>query len=241
VRRKSFWRKAADKDEIVRRVIENPPIELSDGQLKIGYLRDRDVRKRVSISYEIVVPADTEVIADTGSGSILIRDIAAPVEADTGSGAVNLMNISGSVKADTGSGSIRAENIAGNFDGDTGSGGIYVSQRGPGDVLVSTGSGSTELVGISGAVRASAGSGGIKVEGRQEGRWKLSTGSGSITVSLPDDAAFELDAETNSGSINVEHPITTQHNSSKKHVKGTVRGGGHLLRIDTGSGGIRVN
>ena len=48
------------------------------------------------------------------------------------------------------------------------------------------------------------GSGRITVDGRQEGDWKIDSGSGSIRVRLPDDAAFQLDAESNSGGINVE-------------------------------------
>ena len=154
---------------------------------------------------------------------------------------MRLENITGSTKAHTGSGSIRAEGVAGTFNGESGSGSIYLEQTAPGDVVVSTGSGSSNLKGITGSVRASSGSGRITVDGRQEGDWKLDTGSGSVRVSLPEDAAFELDAESNSGGIDIDHPLTVEGRISKRHITGTVRGGGPLLRIDTGSGRIRVN
>ncbi len=240
VRKRMFLGKSGNAEEILDQVLENPPIVLDGERLRVGHFEDRSLAKRVSISYEIVVPADTEVIADTGSGSITVRDIAAPVDADTGSGSITLENIDGSVRADTGSGSIRADGIGGAFHADTGSGSVYLMQTAPGDVSVDTGSGSSELLGVVGALHADTGSGRIIVQGRQEGRWRLDTGSGAVRIDLPDDAAFDLDARSNSGGITIDHPVTVRGKVSKKHLKGAVRGGGHLLEIDTGSGSIRV-
>lgn len=241
VNKRGFFGKPANADEIVEQVIDSPPISLSDGRLRVGYFEDRSLGKKVSISYEIVVPADTEVVADTGSGSVQVVDIAAPVNADTGSGSIELRNIGGPVKADTGSGSIRADGVAGEFHADTGSGSVYLLQTAPGDVHVDTGSGSAELHGVAGAVNVDTGSGRISVEGRQEGgRWKLDAGSGSIYVKLPDDAAFTLDARTRTGSIDVDHPVEITGTASEKRLRGNVRGGGPALDIDAGSGSIRV-
>ena len=240
VKRSGFWRSRANAGEIVRQVIDEPPVELSAGRLRVGHFADRSLGRKVVVSYEIVVPADTEVVADAGSGSIRIAGIAAPVDADTGSGNIELTNIGGSVKADTGSGSIRADGVAGAFRADTGSGSVYLLQTAPGDVDVDTGSGSSELRGVAGALRADSGSGRIVVEGRLEGPWQLDTGSGPVSVDLPDDAAFDFDAESNSGSITIDHPLTVRDKISKRRVTGEVRGGGPLLQIDTGSGSITV-
>ena len=130
--------------------------------------------------------------------------------------------------------------MAGAFTASTGSGSIQMSQTAPGDVKASTGSGSMELTGVVGAVKAKAGSGRIRIDGRQEGDWKVNAGSGSVRIRLPADAAFTLDAETGSGGIDIEHPLTVEGKVSKRHLRGDVRGGGHLLRIDTGSGGVRI-
>ena len=240
VNRRFFGAKRADADELVQAVKANPPIEIADGRLRVGYFDDRSLSKKVSVSYDIVVPAGTEVVAETGSGSITVIDISAPVAVHAGSGSVTLENISGSAKARTGSGSITADGVGGAFNGSTGSGSITLLQTAPGDVVVSTGSGSSELKGVVGSVDASAGSGRITVEGRQTGDWKLNSGSGSVRVTLPEDAAFELDAESSSGGIDIDHPLTVQGHISKKHIRGQVRGGGPLLQIDTGSGGIRI-
>ena len=93
---------------------------------------------------------------------------------------------------------------------------------------------------MAGALEASAGSGSIRIEGRQEGDWKIDSGSGSVRIHLPEDAAFTLDAETGSGGIEIDHPVTIQGKGSKRRIAGDVRGGGHLLKVDTGSGGVRI-
>jgi DUF4097 and DUF4098 domain-containing protein YvlB len=140
VNRRFFGVKRGDADEIIQAIKDKPPIEVSDGQLRVGRISDRSVRKKVSISYDIVVPAGTEVVAETG--------ISAPVEVHTGSGSVKLESIAGAVKARTGSGSITADGVGGAFNGRTGSGSISLVQTAPGDVVVSTGSGSSELKGV---------------------------------------------------------------------------------------------
>lgn len=235
-----FRRAPADADEIIQAVLDNPPVELDGDVLVIGKFEDRSLRRVVSISYEIVVPADTTVVANSGSGSISIIDIAAPTRAGTGSGSLKLENIGGEVLAKTGSGRIVADGIAGAFEGRTGSGGIRLTQVAPGDVTVSTGSGGIKLDGIVGALSASAGSGGIKVQGHQEGDWKLNSGSGSITVRLPADANFDLEAESRSGGVRLAEHFSVDGKVSKKRVDGAVNGGGPELRVDTGSGSISI-
>ena len=238
----SWFRRSDDSaQEIVDRIVADPPIELDGDRLRVGYLKGRGLRGNISISYEITVPATTRVESGSGSGALTITGVAEVLKASTGSGRIRIEDVAGAAAANSGSGSIRAEGIGGAFNGDTGSGSIYLSQNAPGDVRVSSGSGSIELHGVHGALHARAGSGRISVTGIQAGTWDIDTGSGSISVDLPDDAAFQLDAESNSGSIVVDHPVTMQGKISKRHMRGDVRGGGDLLRIDTGSGTIRVN
>jgi hypothetical protein len=236
-----FKRSQSEVEELIEHFESNPPVELKDGRLLVGHIKDRAYRNNVSISYEIVVPADTEVVSDTGSGSQRVSGIGAPVKAGTGSGSIALTDIGGPVTARSGSGRITAERIAGGFNARAGSGSIKLTQVAPGDVAVSTGSGSIDLHGVVGALRANAGSGRIVIQGSQTGDWTVDTGSGSIKVDLPDDAAFQLDAESSSGGISVDHPVVVQGKISKRHLRGEVRGGGDVLKLDTGSGSIKIN
>jgi DUF4097 and DUF4098 domain-containing protein YvlB len=233
-------RSAEDAEALVCRFEAEPPVELAGDHLRVGHIRDGAFKHNVSMSYEIEVPVETAVKSHTGSGSQILIGVRGPVEAGTGSGTLTFTDIGGAIEARTGSGAIRAEGIAGAFEAHTGSGSVRLVQVAPGDVVVSTGSGRSELLGINGALRAHAGSGSITVEGKQNGSWNLDTGSGSIKISLPEDAAFDLDAETNSGSIYTEHPITVQGKIARRHLRGKIRGGGSLLHARSGSGSIRI-
>lgn len=250
--------RGGDADEKVRRLEANPPIEQDGNVIRIGHIEDRSLRRNVAISYELVVPAETRLRASTGSGNQSVDGLRGPVKADTGSGnvraanldgdltastgsgSVSLDSIQGSVRAETGSGSIRARGIASGLRASTGSGDIVLEQTGPGDVWAETGSGSVDLHGVNGTLYANTGSGGITAEGKPAGKWELSTGSGSIRVRLPAEVGFDFQAHTGSGSIYTEHPVTVQGAIKRNDLRGTVRGGGFLLKLETGSGNIRI-
>lgn len=245
-------------EEKVRFLEANPPIVQTGNVIRVGYIEDRELRRNVSISYELVVPVETRLKSDTGSGSQTIQGIRGPVKADTGSGDLRLSNIGGDVDgdtgsgdielngirgnvvADTGSGSIRALGIAGSFTADTGSGDVTLEQTGPGEVKVDTGSGSVEIRGVAGIVWADTGSGDISAEGKPAGPWKLSTGSGNIRLRVPAAVGFDFHATTGSGEIYTEGPITVQGALKRDDLRGKVRGGGVLIELETGSGNIRI-
>ncbi|HEY6936884.1 MAG TPA: hypothetical protein VI424_07015, partial [Terriglobales bacterium] len=73
-------------DEKVRRLEQNPPIEQNGNSIRIGYITDPDLRRNVSIDYQIVVPQATSLTSHTGSGDQKIDGIKGPLEARSGSG-----------------------------------------------------------------------------------------------------------------------------------------------------------
>ena len=245
-------------EEKVRFLEANPPIVQTGNAIRVGHIEDRELRRNVSISYELVVPVETRLKSDTGSGSQTIQGIRGPVKADTGSGDLRISNIGGDVDgdtgsgdielngirgnvvADTGSGDISALGIAGGFTADTGSGDVTLEQTGPGEVKVDTGSGSVEIRGAAGIVWADTGSGNISAEGKPDGPWKLSTGSGNIRLRVPAAVGFDFHATTGSGEIYTEGPITVQGALKRDDLRGKVRGGGVLIELETGSGNIRI-
>ena len=109
-----------------------------------------------------------------------------------------------------------------------------------GNVKVETGSGNIRLHGVKGGLRAEAGSGDIQAEGEPTGDWRLGAGSGNITLKLPSQASFNIDARTSSGSLKVNHPVTMQGTLARNHIQGKVGNGGVLLDIHTCSGDIEV-
>ena len=90
-------------------------------------------------------------------------------------------------------------------------------------------------------MRAHTGSGGITAQGEPSGEWNIQASSGSVSVQLPANAAFDLDARADSGSISINHPLTIQGVVRKEELHGKVRGGGPLVYVRSGSGRIEIN
>ena len=257
--RVNSWRLSEDEAERRVRALEsNPPVEQDGNTIRVGHIQDSSLRRNVSISYEIVVPAETQLTAGTGSGNSTIAGVQGPVRtesgsgnlkitgvadtvrAHTGSGDVEIESVRGSVYAEAGSGNIRALDISGGFVASTGSGNVRLQQAGPGSVSVETGSGDVEVGGAESSVALHTGSGNITANGQPSGEWKLEAGSGNVTLRLPSTAAFDLYAHTGSGSVESDHPITVQGKVNRHELRGKVRGGGIRLEASTGSGDIRI-
>ena len=180
-----------DVRDKIKRLEGNPPIQQSGNTIRIGHVDDPELRHNISISYEVVVPAETELRTESGSGNQKVEGIRGPLEisagsgdvklsgigdrvhAETGSGDIDINRVNGNVHAKTGSGSIQANEIAGGFEADTGSGHISLQQTAPGSVRVDTGSGGMDLRGVRGSLDAKAGSGTIEAEGSPTGELVL--------------------------------------------------------------------
>lgn len=242
----------------LQRILQNPPIEQNGNFVRIGRTDDPDLRRNVSISYDVTVPAETRATASTGSGSQSVEGIAGPLKISTGSGSLKITNIGnevrassgsgtitidgakGEVTASTGSGEITARGVAGGFRANSGSGSIRLDQTAPGNVNISTGSGDVALNNVKGGVHVGTGSGSVHAGGEMTADWSFSSASGSISVDLPQNAGFELSAHSVSGSIHVDREITMQGSLNRREVHGKVGGGGYMLQARTASGSINV-
>jgi DUF4097 and DUF4098 domain-containing protein YvlB len=213
---KSNW---GDYEQRVREIAANPPIEQTGNIVRIGARHENF--NHISIDYEIEAPADAYLNADSGSGNII----------DEGVG--------DNAKLNTGSGNIHANGLHGGFSVSTGSGDIQVEQVGQGDVKAETGSGNIEANDMHGGLHAHTGSGNITVAGTPTNSWHLETGSGNVEFSAGD-APLTLDASTGSGTVHTDREMLTQGSIDKHHVTGKLNGGGPTVRIETGSGNIRV-
>ena len=214
---KSNWGGSEAK---VREIAANPPIEQTGSIIRVG--QHHENLHNISIDYEIQAPANAYLDAGSGSGNVT----------DEGVGENS--------KLSTGSGNIHATGLNGGFSVGTGSGNVYAEQTGAGDVKASTGSGDIELKHVHGALKAETGSGGIKVEGSPAVGWKLQTGSGNVELWVGD-APLTLDAESGSGGIHTDRDMLTQGSNDRHHVTGKLNGGGPTVRIETGSGDVRVH
>ena len=214
---KSNWGGSDDK---VREIAAHPFIEQTGNIVRIG--QHNENLHNISIDYDVEAPANSFLDAGSGSGNVT----------DEGVGE--------NAKLNSGSGDIHATGLHGNFTVGTGSGNIYAEQSGQGDVKAETGSGNIELKDLRGTLRAHTGSGNIKAGGAPTGPWHLGTGSGNVEL-WAGDAPLTLDAESGSGNIHTDREMLTQGSNDRHHVTGKLNGGGPLVRVETGSGDIRVH
>jgi DUF4097 and DUF4098 domain-containing protein YvlB len=213
------WGDWGSPEERVKEVVANPPIEQSGNIITVGKHTNYH---NVSIDYEVTTPRGTTLDASSGSGDLKIS------------------NLGGSLKASTGSGSIEANGLSGRVTLETGSGDIRAEMSSAPDVKAETGSGSIRLQGVTGGLFAETGSGDIEIGGQPGSNWKLETGSGSVTLNTGS-ARFTLDATTGSGSIHSDPPLTTHGSLEKHHITGDINGGGPTVRVETGSGDVRIH
>jgi len=246
-----------DKNDHLDEIRNHPPVDQQGNLVRIE--SRGDLFNHVRVDYTIYVPAETEVRANLGSGSMEVNDVQGPVNLHTGSGRIGAHRIHGDADTRTGSGSIELMDIGSRASADTGSGGIELSRIG-GDIRATTGSGSIRMdrtpsrietrtgsgsINISGAandLRARTGSGSIHIDGNPQpsSYWEIHASSGSITLTVPEDAGFRLHARSGSGSIASDLPVTTEELTGRHEMRGRIGNGSASVDLQTGSGGIHI-
>ncbi len=183
-----------------------------------------------------------DFLIDTGSGSVVVEDLQGSLSIDTGSGQVSVRSVVGDVSVDTGSGGVDIDDVRGEeIDIDTGSGGVEGAGLSASSLRVDTGSGAIDLERVdSYDILLDTGSGSVRLQllGDVEDL-DIDTGSGSVTVWLPEMVGAEVDLETGSGGIDVEGPFQIRR-VSRDHVEGSLGDGEGRIRIETGSGRVRL-
>ena len=210
----------------------------------------------------ISIPRGGELEVEHGIGSVRIDNVDGELDVKVRSGSIGGESISGTAKLDVGSGSVTLADVSGDFDVDTGSGSVTIERfEGP-SLRVDTGSGSIRAAYIrsrelvldtgSGNIDASyisaesasvdTGSGGVRLamEEMGSGDFEIDTGSGSITFLVPQFASADVVADTGSGSIDVDLPDIRTLRRERDNMRFKVGRGDARVRLDTGSGRIRI-
>ena len=230
-----------NKTAEVQELEKNPPIRQSGDHIVIDYVNLRNI----AIDFDVTVPAETSLQIRTGSGDQTVEGLRKGATMTAGSGDLRVRDLAGELHTETGSGNLRAQDLNGTLRAEAGSGDVEVDETGTADVDVRTGSGNIQVRGVKGAAHLRAGSGNVTLEGQPVGEWQVRTGSGDVSMRLPQDAAFDLDVSTSSGTLDVGRPVTmTVTGRIREHpraVKGKVNGGGPTVSVETGSGDVRID
>jgi lia operon protein LiaG len=208
----------------------------------------------------VIVPKGKTLFLRQGVGETTIDNVDGTLNVDVASAHTRISRIRGSLSIDNGSGGVDITDVTGDLTLDSGSGGATVDGVRGGRLNMDVGSGSlrgreidvTELV-------ADVGSGGVRLSGVKTPKLHLETGSGGSDVELlaqPDDVSIEagsggvtlrmpaaasasVDIETGSGGIDTDFEVKLSR-IEKRALRGTIGTGKGRIRIESGSGNVRL-
>jgi hypothetical protein len=213
---------------------------------------------RTEAKYTITVPAQFNAGLKTAGGGIDVNDLTGEVRARTSGGGLHFARLHGPLDGETSGGGIRVADCNGELKISTSGGGIEVSGGG-GTLKGDTSGGSVSVKNFQGPAHVGTSGGGITIEnvsGEIDGstsggsiravlsspveKVNLSTSGGGVTVSVPGNAAFDLDAQTSAGGVTSDLPVTVVGKLEHSRLKGPVNGGGKPVVLRTSAGGIHV-
>ena len=125
--------------------------------------------------------------------------------------------------ARTVNGGVEADALTGDVDAHTVNGGVRLSTAGKAQAET-----------VNGSITAAVG----QADGTEPLSFK--TVNGSIQLDLPASASAEVHASTVNGEITSDFPLGGQTRISRRHLSGTIGGGGRSLALDTVNGSIHI-
>ena len=207
-----------------------------EGRFKHGRERWRKILNRLKIRFHVTVPKDYNVDLETQTGSIKVGNLDGKVRAHTSGGHLRFGNITGTVWG-------RIENITGIVWERTSGGNIKVENCNS-SVDVQTSAGNIKLESVGGDVNAKTSAGNIQatMTAQPQNECSLRTSAGNITVTLIPDVTVDMDAETWAGNVSTDFTVAPviQRKFLKNGLKGSINGGGPLLKLRTSAGNIHL-
>ena len=206
-----------------------------------------------SVDYVIAVPADATVSIKSISGDVSVTNVKGEVRAETVSGDVNVSAASNVAIAKTISGDVTAQNVGAQttlvlstISGTVLGTGLKVRSLEAGSV-----SGNVRLVGSDvERLEAKSLSGNIEFEAplTKGGRYEFTSHSGNVRLTLSGNTGFELDADTFSGSVRSDVPVTLRaigqsdqnRRGSNRAIRGSYGDASAFLSVRSHSGSVVI-
>ena len=241
--------------------------EASDVKIEAKFTGDaRRWQKRqndLDVQFDIRVPRQYNLDLKTVYDDIAVTNIIGDVNAETFRAGLRLQDITGQIDGRTSIGNIDLKAFNGDVVLQTKGGSIGIA-AGAGDVKAKTSGGSLQVVHVIGAVNGQTSGGSITLRGCKGGAdLKTSGGSihcelrkvsaasqsllldletmgGSINLSLIPDIDARVEAKVLGGSVTTELPVSVEADGTVKpdQLRGTINGGGPLLRLRSIGGNI---
>ena len=208
----------------------------------------------------VIVPKGKTLYLRQGIGETTIDNVDGQLSVNVAAAHTRISHVRGSLSLDNGSGGVEITDMTGDLTLDSGSGGATLDGIRGGRLTMDIGSGSLRgrSIEVSELV-ADVGSGGVRLSGVKTPKLHLETGSGGSDVELlsePDDVSIEagsrgvtlrmpattnasVDIETGSGGIDTDFEVKMSR-IERRALRGTIGSGKARIRIESGSGNVRL-
>jgi lia operon protein LiaG len=189
-----------------------------------------------------VTGVDGDVLLDVHAATVNVSGTKGRLTLDTGSGEVTVTDASGSIIVDSGSGNVEMSRVSGtDLTIDSGSGRVTATDITVADLNVDSGSGAIRLRNVTSKnIIVDSGSGSVELDlAGDVDRLRADTGSGRLLLSIPESLGAEIFVESGRHGLDVDFPMTVTRRGDD-YVRGTIGDGRGEIRIDTGSGGVRL-
>ena len=193
------------------------------------------------LRFEIEVPLGADVDVATAGGAIEATSIRGRADLHSSGGRIDVADVDGEVKARTSGGPVSAVDVRGDVHLST-SGGAISARRIDGELIARTSGGGIEIEDVGGAVEAHTSGGSVRARfsaGNSSGG-SLSSSGGGITAIIDPAASLDIDAHTSGGRVTVDLPITVRGSMQRNTVRGSLNGGGPLLKLRSSGGPVRL-
>jgi DUF4097 and DUF4098 domain-containing protein YvlB len=164
------------------------------------------------------------------------------VQSATSGGDVKVVGIRGSANVKTMGGKLDCEHIGGDVDGQT-MGGEVSATACKGSLQLKTMGGSITIDDFAGpGMQASTEGGSVSANFAvaPKSDCDLHTSGGDVTARIPASAAINVDAHTMGGSVRTDLPVQVEGQVQDSSLRGTINGGGPMLKLETMGGSIEV-
>jgi DUF4097 and DUF4098 domain-containing protein YvlB len=226
-------------------------------EVKTVYPRDDEMRRNnrrnmnVSVAYTISAPAGTRLTISSISGSIKVADIKGDLTINTISGGVHLANAGriASAKSVSGNVEIVDTQIDGAVEAQSVSGSVLLRKVNARRINLGSISGSVVIQDVQcDTVKANSMSGNVEFGGElaRNGRYELRSHSGNVRLALAGSTGFELEADSFSGTVRSDFPVTLQgsdrrEGGRRRELRGVYGDGSAVLDVTTFSGTIVIS
>ncbi len=181
-----------------------------------------------NVDYDITAPRATQVQVQVDGGSMAVNGISG-VTIDTGGGNLDIEDIHGPVDVHTENGDITGNTLTGSMVLEVGNGGSIRLNNVHGSLKAVSHNGDVVVRGaaLSGTSVMETNYGSVLFDGSidPQGTYTLKTISGNVNLTLPDNAAFQLEATTGSGSVSNEFGSDVVGYEPRAQIMATITNG----------------